>query len=1828
MQNFLTPQTPFVESNPTTIPTLNPFGVNESAATFMQETQSRRSFLEGAGLTVPAVFAHMIDTFISSVPGLEADDAVESFLQEQFPSLEQFMQDNRQWIGMSGDVIGAFIPGTLAVKAVRSGGMAARLMQKSLGNRRVPLTEKRISSFLTSTGKPNSQLFDEVFQRGRDLASKGKVPSSIPSFRKMRQQAIGRSVGDVVIESVAADAAIAATMNSSDFLFPEEMSMLEHLAFLGAFTTIAGGVAYAGARFAMSRGLQRALGPAVITGQNPSGLNFNQLNTNIAGYRGTAMTMHAWNIDEFQGMLREARESGDTELAEGALQQISSSEAEIARLAEKAFRDSPVAGVTTSITKADSAPELTTVQAAIKKDPNSFWQLASLEEMLPDTRAVLEQRLANATVGARAELRDTKQQFNEIYNAERGKTKHSRTYHKRLRKLQEAQQNLDDISRYGTVVYELDGSVSNSANRATMWQDGSRPLSNLPEGAVGVKTGTLEAVANIDGSIDLPATVIPRTLDEAVDVSLEGTLGNPSVYAQAQGLTSIDKLRQTLKAPGASMMLKKTGEVISLQRRFRQSQFVAYAREAGDSEFSLTKRGSFDVPIVVARDDIYGITARGNILARASDSHKANSASFTELSFRDRTAAMDAIQRVIERVDGNMDAWEGMELRANSHWTQFDMAETLLRRHGSQIEGKVTSGGAPLDIDEIQYMSMAHKFREYQVLRNDAAAWMQLGGDTAHVYDNMDNVAKALNLPGDMSSTLRVFEQNRVDGRILPFESVFKNMDEFREAMKKTLDAESTEEIASTTTHMGSMLDLPRDRKIIAGLMRNEEPTSAPTKNTLRTATLAERQMFLQRLEKHIDKRLPPAAIVPATLGEMYAVPGALEAVKAQLPQVIHGINVSFGGSDQLRQFTGAAVTQAFRGRDIPGFTALDSIVARMEKARDRIIETMLDTNAPGAPAGTSRRDIFNRLVRRDAAGDLTMFSTWYNAAAKGWDIEDAVPITMADNSVGYQFQLKQGSKRNKDLWRQEFPDNPIMPENARMPVTDRAQKPVTISELAYQGVRSMDELQQQLLTEHNQLRYARGERPLRRKKFHLPARNLSKAHRYYLMDNAGKIVTVVGHDSPKTARQLASDEQRLSQIPLSILDEVALESHFAARGQAWHEMDDFSRPSRQTGPARGTSALQSIDIGTNEFKRLIDTTLRGFDDVAREARMSMFDPEIQHLKIKKSAAGFNKSNQSTVYDFILNRIAGTSVLSAEMFPAVARVYKTVQNSYDTILQGVFDNFLNQNSPRMAGRAVESWQQLNKKLAPQHNPFKDFNEFLERTHNIKAPPEMRQHMADLNAITAGLSIRLLDAGMMAINYLSLGVTIPPVIKAAQKGLKETSAEHLARIGAYGTTTPNGATTLSPMKAIVSGTHFMWSKEGQAIAEEASKLGLFDQFAAETVRIYSETGAGAIRAWVRNKADLLSKPTDWSERTARAISWMTNYKIGTDVMGMEKKAAMSWAHSQANSVIGDFRPTNRPAIFQGAAGMPLGLFTTYMWNFLQRIYSMIERADMPALVNQGLLQSTLFGVESMPGAEELINTFTSNYDGSENLVDRLNAAIGHEATEVLMNGTLANVTSLLGLTEFGEGVSVGPRASIGLPGQFGFGATSAAGVQMVQRLVRLANNSFDAIAQEKGIDVGRQAEIMAQANVWKFAGNAIELAQGYALDTQGNIIEEDTRTAFGVGSRVLGFKPLVTDELRQQNRQNRVTDRIRRELMQRLSDQLRSKFHRGKIASEDVEDALTSYVRAGGRPENFRNYFARQYVRGLTSKLDLEIAEAVRNSNDEARLGRLLFLAGD
>ena len=175
----------------------------------LQETQL-------AGLEVPTAaiagtVLAMADTFATSLSfGLVEDDDLENYLNEVSPRFGEFFEAHRFGLGAVGDLIGAFIPGTLAIKAVRSTSFFGKIANKVLG----PNTAR----FITSTGKSNQALFAQNFQEARIIARSG-VNLRAASFAKQtlsRNKNIGRSVSDIIIETIAAEVAIGVTMSNSE----------------------------------------------------------------------------------------------------------------------------------------------------------------------------------------------------------------------------------------------------------------------------------------------------------------------------------------------------------------------------------------------------------------------------------------------------------------------------------------------------------------------------------------------------------------------------------------------------------------------------------------------------------------------------------------------------------------------------------------------------------------------------------------------------------------------------------------------------------------------------------------------------------------------------------------------------------------------------------------------------------------------------------------------------------------------------------------------------------------------------------------------------------------------------------------------------------------------------------------------------------------------------------------------------------------------------------------------------------------------------------------------------------------------------------------------------------------------------------------------------------------------------------------------------------------------------------------------------------------------------------------------------------------------------
>lgn len=1701
-----------------------PGAFNVLAGQEEQLNHVKRGFFESALMSIPGTVLASADTFMESFGIVDKND-MENYLQKNLPDFGQFFVEHRKGLGAAGDLLGAFVPGMIAMKAVRQGSWLAQGATKLFGEG---------ATKLFSTGAPNAAIFEQTFQKLRSVAQTTSIANieQIPGFMAARKAGILRSVADTVVEGIAADIAIAGSMHSSDFLFPEEMSVVDNIVF-GAGTNLlfgaAGGLI---ARRDFVRGVNAVLEEPLSRAAKDAGLRMSDVVSNIPGMRGPAIGMHAELLWRQQDAAKTAFAQADDASRSAMAANITATEETLKNLTVKAFQDSPLPGVTHSIDiKNVDAPEIKTVLNAYKQDPRIGYNLLSYETWDDELVNSLPTRLKDYTesLGAAAkadasEFKLMNDEANKVAAAGNQLTVKQQERLDRLRnKVAQSQGRSDDAIRTVGVAVEIDGTTRGLTGRGRMFQDGTREFRLKGEG---------ETIAKADGK------------------NITGFLN---------------------------------GEV-----HLHDPDFI---------DFRVNDQGRFE--------------AIGGVSQRLTNE------SFQTLTHYQQTAVWDTLQRSLERVNPDTQFKEVIQPLANitkrdvdaMHFTQLDYKLALAKQHYVQFNNF-------RNVDELEFASFAKKFDAFQTIWQEVGAAQRAG--RPHEFSGksgLENLARSLNLPTDNHATVRFMQSQTLPDQKVALTDVVSGMDELRSVLKRMDEFEGPEQPLHALT--GNMLNMARDRKPVIAMMKNNDNRAGINVEDLMTSMAATREWQMSKLRA---SESPTVASMMQFIDDNMA---AIMQAKKELTTLVHGNEIEGAISKYL-------VQQSHRFRESPAFKPFDFVTEMMDKLVDNHMERLLNPKKFGIEGAMPHQEHFNALLARGAEVDLDSFMTMRHSLGAGWVVDAKQPfeeITTATGEKMFQVRLADHGT-NKRIWETMFPGSqwkdvvgdgstPIL-----MPYTNRAGSTATMTEKAANAVRSFSAISDETLAGVNSVRAAKGQAPIERRALHIPAPDFSNKKIMYLVDNAGKVRNLVSGVTDAEVLKRAENEVRLSGGKLSIISQDTMERYHSARSEAFFELSDFSKTKNQTGPRTGKAFGETVTRGEQAFKEILESSLKQYSDIGREIRMTIFDPEVQYLKRQRAASGVKGR---TIYDELVSRIAGVQNLDADS--SVGRTLLTTESVYDRLVQGAYDRLTDvfPGIGKQRVRAEKSFEKIEKRFAPEHRPYTSVQNYIDKAVTSTRPVDLKRHAAALNEITTALTIRMGDIGMAAINVLSLGATLPPVVTMLKQQAGETAEQWASRIGAFGTVTAKNNAYFSPAKAITTGTHFAFSEEGRRVAREAARLGYFDQFAAEQVEIFARTGeqfVPGLARWASNKLSIL---TDKSERFARASSWMTFYKIGKDGLGLEDKAAMAFAHRQSNNVIADFRPSNRPAIFQGAAGMPLGLFTTFMWNYLQRIVQMVESKSVRAGALQVGLQASLFGSESLPGWEAFTNTFMDNYDGSFNVVDRLNEVMGHTGADVFLNGTVGNLPRLFGAE---DGISVAPRAGVGLPFQQGFSGQSIASVRLLTRAGQTFGKVLDSVIENEGLAPEQVGEILATANINKLLSNSIELGLGHALDHNMSLIEENTRTGIGIASRVLGFKPLMTDEMRQENVRNRATERVQSELKARMGDSLQSALRNGTLDEDTVESALSNYLKAGGNAGNFRTYFQSQILAATQSQSSQEIAKALKRSYDGNRLARLLYLERD
>lgn len=309
----------------------------------------------------------------------------------------------------------------------------------------------------------------------------------------------------------------------------------------------------------------------------------------------------------------------------------------------------------------------------------------------------------------------------------------------------------------------------------------------------------------------------------------------------------------------------------------------------------------------------------------------------------------------------------------------------------------------------------------------------------------------------------------------------------------------------------------------------------------------------------------------------------------------------------------------------------------------------------------------------------------------------------------------------------------------------------------------------------------------------------------------------------------------------------------------------------------------------------------------------------------------------------------------------------------------------------------------------------------------------------------------------------------------------------------------------------------------------------------------------------------------------------------------------------NRVQGNYIAGQRPVAFQGPIGQAVGLFQTFGLNMLQNLTRYVANGEGKTLGLLGGLQTSLFGLQGMPGFnfinQHLVGTAAGNPDNNDLYSGVTSVLGGGKGTlgDYLLYGVTSNI---LDANLYNRG-DISPRNLTVLPlNPLDFPAIKG-GIAIAGNLIDTAGK----IAQGGSIPASLLVGLEHNGLNRPLAGLA-QIAQGFATDKAGNVIGttqgingNSELISFANFSRLMGARPL--DEsvaLGAQYRYNYYKTKSEAQI-QDLAGSLKTKLYGGgELGDGDIENFSAKYAALGGDVGKFNSWVTRatQKANGATA----------------------------
>lgn len=873
--------------------------------------------------------------------------------------------------------------------------------------------------------------------------------------------------------------------------------------------------------------------------------------------------------------------------------------------------------------------------------------------------------------------------------------------------------------------------------------------------------------------------------------------------------------------------------------------------------------------------------------------------------------------------------------------------------------------------------------------------------------------------------------------------------------------------------------------------------------------------------------------------------------------------------------------------------------------------------------AGGAKRsvdDTFKELRLSTNAGESVRVNQFISAR-RAWDLTDASPVQSGDTVT---FLLDQKSARNKDRWQRLFGE--AMPKNAVMRDLSTGRVVEVGADLGMDAVRSLDLLSQSYRNEVNILLKAVGLKEIPRQAFHVPPRDFSGQEVAFIQDATGRVLATL---AAPTKEQLDAGIRRLQSTSDSLLSRpghtVRTQTQLEQFNSLWQRAQtgllDPSLPVVQLGNTtgrRGGAVAPAVEL--DAWQRSLAKSEKNFQSLSRDVIEVVYRNQLAGARARSAAIG--EPTVRNIHDIYLETALGIQAIDSGK-SIVGRGYRYAEEVANLILArgAKINSEINPFANDAAGK--REFRRIVDQIGEEGVFFKDTFDFLEQRQLARVPPSVRSVTAKLNRVLASLILRF-DAIHPIMNMAGVVNTMPSVLRSMTMRPGETVQAFRNRQGGlaqiFELADGTAVGTLDMTKVVQRALHNGFSKNAAKELDFARSRGYLGQEVAEFQKsmVFLEASASKFDEFTAGLDKTLGFLSDKSEDLSRMWSHMVGLEVA-NINGITSQIDRHlFAHEFANRVVANYNPFNRLEIFQGGVGANFGLFQSYAFNYMERMFRFIEVGDIRNLATQTGMQALLFGASSVAGFGLYQGIMQQTTKQERNPFDVAQERFGDSGRDVLMHGVLSSFPKLFGDS---TGIDLSGRGSAEpvIPG-----SRLPPFAELGKRTFQFISDGIDQFrAGSPGLSAEQLAEALARASMNRpLAGILDTMTSDGSLDANGRLVTRDSKSALDAAFRLMGARPLqetgerlAFDQLRKRNLQEAAA-------RARLRKAFRSIVRRDSLTPDKLESVLKQYIRSGGDPASFPRFFKETVI---AAKLTRNEAEFLKVADDLNRAGDAMRL---